>query len=244
VCKQKLNRLKQIIKERENWRKQLEEIEIMRQWVVDAEHILDGKWIEQHKLTCALSPCMASEQESHAASPPMASEQIGLRFDSWRSNLARYLTSESISPKQRECLEPFLQVLSNARPHLLQCYDRKDFPRTNNETEGSIRKMKTRCRRIIGRKKWDAYLLRYGRCLAFYDWWEKVPGRWQQFEELAGGVNTERWKAARKETTAAQSEQLKRFRFRHKREKFLPTLEDRWAAAAISAAPVQTSILH
>lgn len=131
MCKQKLDRLKQIIKERENWREQLEEAESMRQWVVDAEHILDGKWIEQHKPMCAASPCMASEQESHAASPCLASEQIGLRFDCWRSKLAQHLTSGSMSQKQRECLEQFLQVLSNARPHLLQCY--KPFRLPQNE---------------------------------------------------------------------------------------------------------------
>jgi hypothetical protein len=36
----------------------------------------------------------------------------------------------------------------------------------------------------------------------------------------------------RREATAAQSEQLKRFHFRHNRETFLASLEDRWVAAA------------
>jgi hypothetical protein len=36
----------------------------------------------------------------------------------------------------------------------------------------------------------------------------------------------------RRVAKAAQSEQLKRFRFRHKRETYLSSLEERWAAAA------------
>ncbi len=44
--------------------------------------------------------------------------------------------------------------------------------------------------------------------------------------------NREQWRQIQKETTSAQSEQLKRFRFLHKREKFLATLEDRWATAS------------
>jgi hypothetical protein len=36
----------------------------------------------------------------------------------------------------------------------------------------------------------------------------------------------------RREATAAHSELLMRFRFRHKCEAFLSSLEDRWAAAA------------
>jgi hypothetical protein len=39
------------------------------------------------------------------------------------------------------------------------------------------------------------------------------------------------FRAFRRETRAAQSEQLKRFRFRHKRQQFLASLEARWAAA-------------
>jgi hypothetical protein len=160
------------------------------------------------------------------------------------SRISKKATEGALIQKKREYLEHFLHVISNARPYLIQCYDRKDFPRTNNETEGSIRKLKTRYRRISGRKNWNAYLIKYGRCVAFYDWWSKNSIRWKQFQERARHVNTEQWKEARKETTSAQSEQLKRFRFRHKRDKIIPTLEKRWAAASASASCVQTAILH
>jgi len=38
----------------------------------------------------------------------------------------------------------------------------------------------------------------------------------------------------RREAKAAQSEQLKRFRFRHKRQDYLSALEERWGRAAIA----------
>jgi len=39
--------LRQILEEREVWRGQIESLKRMRQWVRDAEHILDGSWAEQ-----------------------------------------------------------------------------------------------------------------------------------------------------------------------------------------------------
>jgi len=40
------------------------------------------------------------------------------------------------------------------------------------------------------------------------------------------------FRVLRRETTVAQHEQLTRFRFRHKRQALLASLEARWAAAA------------
>ena len=40
----KLDRLKQIVQEREQWREQIEQSKRMRQWVLDAEDILAGSW--------------------------------------------------------------------------------------------------------------------------------------------------------------------------------------------------------
>jgi len=239
-----LKRLKQIIEERENWREHLEEVESMREWVLEAESLLDGSWAQQHEPMVSGSLSVPNEEPVGNASPCVTNEQVGLRFDQWRAELAKKLTEGTFSQKKREYLEHFLHIISNARPYLIQCYDRKDFPRTNNETEGSIRKLKTRYRRISGRKNWNAYLIKYGRCVAFYEWWSKNSSRWKQFQERARHVNTGQWKEARKETTSAQSEQLKRFRFRHKLDKIIPTLENRWAAAAASASCAQTATLH
>jgi len=90
----------------------------------------------------------------------------------------------------------------------------------------------TRYRRISGRKNWNNYLLRYGRAVAYYEWWEQDAARRQQLVEQASRLDRTRWREFRREATTAQREQLTRFRFRHKREAYLASLEQRWAAAA------------
>ncbi len=209
---QKVARLQTIVAERVAWAKSLAQVKRMHQWVLDAEHILDGSWAKP------------GERLSNA--------QVGRRFDRWRKTLARHLTDGTLSPIEHECLEQFLQVLSNLRPYLIQCYDRESFPRTNNEMERRIRGLKTRYRRISGRKNWNSYLLRYGRYVAYYEWWEQDAARQQQLVAYVGRLDRARWQQMRRETKAAQSEQLKRFRFRHKRQAYLASLEARWTAAA------------
>jgi hypothetical protein len=149
--------------------------------------------------------------------------------------MATQLKDGSLSELERECLTEFLQVLSNLRPYLVQCYDREDFPRTNNDMERSIRGLKTQYRRVSGRKNWNAYLLRYGRCVAYAAWWEQDTAHRQQLEQRVARLDRVRWSEMRRETTVAQSEQLTRFRFRHKRQSLLASLEERWATAAQSA---------
>ena len=184
----------------------------MRQWVLDAEHILEGSWAQ--------------------AGQVISNATVGQRLDGWRETMAKQLIDGTLSDLEQGCLTQFLQELSNLRAYLVQCYDRKDFPRTNNEMERSIRGLKTQYRRISGRKNWNSYLLRYGRCVAYAGWWEQDAERQRQFEQRAAGMDRAHWRQLRQETTTAQNEQLLRFRFRHKREAYLSSLEARWAAAA------------
>ena len=184
----------------------------MHGWVLGVAYILDGSWTQK------------GEGVSNAT--------VGSRLDAWREQIAKLLADGTLSELERECLTEFLHVLSNLRPHLVQCYDCKDFPRTNNEMERSIRGLKTQYRRISGRKNWNAYLLRYGRCVAYAAWWEQDAAHRQQFEQRVAKLDHAEWRALRQETTFAHSEQLTRFRFRHKRQAFLVSLEARWEATA------------
>jgi len=204
-------RLQTIVAERTAWEKSLTQVKRMQQWVLDVEHILDGSWAKP------------GERLSNA--------KVERRFDRWHKSLAGRLTDGTLTPLEQECLQQFLQVLSNLRPHLIQCYNREAFPRTNNDMERSIRRFKTRYRRISGRKNWNNYLLRSGRCVAYDDWWEQDALRQQQLLQHASRLDRARWRQMRREAKAAQSEQRKRFRFRHKREAYLSSLEVRWAAA-------------
>ncbi len=212
LCAQKLARLKAIVAERAAWADQLAQVKRLHGWVLEVEHILDES--------------LAQEGEV------VSNATVGSRLDSWREQMATRLTDGTLSELEQECLTECLQLLSNLRPHLVQCYDREGFPRTNNEMERSIRRLKTRYRRISGRKNWNAYLLRYGRSVAYYEWWEQDAARRQQLIEQASRLDHARWRDLRRETTVAQHEQLTRFRFRHKRQQYLASLEKRWAAAA------------
>lgn len=147
LCAQKLARLKTIVAERTGWADQLARVKGLHGWLLEVEHILDK------------SSAAVGEGVSNAA--------VGSRLDSWREQMAKHLSDGSLSDQEQQCLSEFLQLLSNLRPYLVQCYDREDFPRTNNEMERSIRGLKTRYRRISGRKNWNAYrlALRALRCL-------------------------------------------------------------------------------
>lgn len=212
LCGQKLARLQSIVAERATWADQLAQVKRLLGWLLEVEHLLDA------------SPAQAGAVVSNAT--------VGSCLDSWREQMARRLSDGTLSEPEREYLTEFLQILSNLRPYLVQCYDREEFPRTNNDMEGSIRRLKTRYRRISGRKNWNAYLLRYGRSVAYYEWWEQDATRRQQLIERTSMLDRTRWRALRQEATVAQHEQLTRFRFRHKRQTLLASLEARWAAAA------------
>ncbi len=160
---------------------------------------------------------------------------VGSRLDAWREQMTKHLSDGTLAELEQECLTELLRVLASLRPYLVQCYDRTDFPRTNNEMERSIRGIKTQYRRISGRKNWNAYLLRYGRCVAYAAWWEQDAAHHQQFEQHATQLDHARWRGLRQQTTLAHSEQLTRFRFRHKPQALLASLEARWVVASQSA---------
>ncbi len=211
VVAQKLQRLEAILAQRANWASELAQVKRMRHWVLQAEQILSGSWAQPGEV--------------------VSNKTVGERLDGWRQTLADQLTAGTLSDLEQTCLSAFVQVLSNLRPYLVQCYHRKDFPRTNNELERSIRGLKTQYRRVSGRKNWNSYLLRYGRCIAYAAWWEQDAVHQQQLEQHVARLDRARWHAFRRETKATQSEQLKRFRFRHKCQQYLTSLEERWAAA-------------
>jgi len=208
---QKLQRLVAILSERATWAAELAQVTRMRQWVLEAEQIFSGHWAQPGEV--------------------LSNETVGKRLDAWRQTLADQLTDGTLSQLEQTCLSEFVRVLSNLRPYLVQCYNHKDFPRTNNEMERSIRGLKTQYRRVSGRKNWNGYLLRYGRSVAYAAWWEQGASHQQQLAHYIARLDRTRWRAFRRETKAVQSEQLKRFRFRHRRQHYLTSLEERWAAA-------------
>jgi hypothetical protein len=105
------------------------------------------------------------------------------------------------------------------------------LPRTNNEMELTIRAIKTRYRRISGRKNWNGYLLRYGRCVAYYEWWQQQPDGTKQLEARILRVSPQHWRQVREQTRNCHHYQLNRYRFWHQPQCYLSELEDRWTQA-------------
>ncbi len=186
----------------------LAQIASMRTWVLEAEHIFDGSWAKQ------------AEEISNA--------EVERRFDAYLERLSRFVEAEERTEEEKLCLGHLLKVLTHLRPGLVQCYDVKGFPRTNNEMERTIRAIKMHYRRISGRKNWNTYLLRYGRCVAYQEWWLHQPGREAQLQVRLQQVAASAWRRVRQETRQCHLEQLNRFRFRHRPLEYLASLEMRW----------------
>lgn len=212
ACEQKLKRLQEIVALSHHWDSRVEQVKRMHEWLLDAEHILDGSWA-------------TSEQ-------PLTNEAVASRFDTWYKTLQELSTQGTLSPEVQQCLDHFLKVLGNLRPGLIHCYDVAKFPRTNNETEGYIRAIKTRYRRISGRKNWNAYLVRYGSRVAYYEWWTREVERKKTLDGHLQQVDRARWRQLRRAASSCPTEQLKRYRFRHRQAAFLASLEMRWQQAA------------
>lgn len=201
-----------LVGRRTAWQEQVSSLRRMRTWVLAAEHLLSGE----------IAP---GEQA-------LTNATVAQHFDLWLDQLAQSPQTASFSDHERECLEHFLQTTRTFRPHLILCYELEGLPRTNNETERYIRSLKTRARRMSGRKNWNNYLLRYGRYIAYYDCLAKLDAGEALLEHRLKQVSHQQWRVARSTCRIQRSEQLKIWRFRHKRDQYLHTLELRWQATA------------
>lgn len=208
TSKHRLTRLKAIVSLHEEKKEVLASIKMMRDWVLDAEHILDGSW--------AQSP---EEITNHI---------VGQMFDGYLERLSHFLQGEERTEDEKTRLGELLKVLTHLRPGLIHCYDLEGFPRTNNDLERTIRAIKMHYRRISGRKNWNAYLLRYGRCVAYREWWLHQPDGEVQLSARLRCVSTALWRSVRQQTRQCHLEQLHRFRFRHRPLQYLASLEMRW----------------
>lgn len=240
MCQKKLKRLMIILTTREQWREHIKSLKRMRQWVFDLEHVLDGSWAdiaEKEEVNLNSSKISkSSRKEQQEKKRQVTNKQVREKYDHWREDIGKNLEDGILSQDEHKQLEDFLKVLDYASPFLINCYDIPDFPRTNNDIERAIRRLKTSYRRMTGRKNWNAYLLRYGRYVAFYEWWGQDQKRWQQLITLAKTIDRNSYKLLRSESKKARNRQINRFRFHHQPEKYLQSLEERWDAVTIYAA--------
>lgn len=180
----------------------------MQAWVIETEHILAGDWAEEGVLT---------------------NQAVAEHFDAWLALLQACLSEEKqLTETEKECLMHFLKVSRSLRSRLICCYDVPGLPRTNNDTEGYIRGLKTRYRRVSGRKNWNAYLLRYGQSIAYFDSFEQSGLDENAPFTCFRQIDHQTWRETRKHHRSIQIDRLNVFRFRHKQESYLHELEHRW----------------
>ena len=146
--------------------------------------------------------------------------------------------AEGVPATEQRAIAHFVAVTQRLRPHLLECYAVAGLPRTNNDMEGFIRRVKSRYRRISGRKNWNRYLLRYGRRIVYDEPGPGLNGGAAGSAPPLGAVDRATWRAARTEQKGRQREQLQQYRFRHQRVACLAAIEVRWAAVSSSTDPL------
>jgi hypothetical protein len=186
----------------------LAQIKSMREWGVEVEHNFDGSW--------------ASQAEE------ITNVEVARRFDAYLERLSCFVDAQERPEDEQFRLGHLFKGLTHLRPGLVQWYDLEGFPRTNNEMERTIRAIKMQERCISGRKNWNNYLLRYGRCVAYQEWWQQHPDGEAQLHARLRQVAPASWRQVRQQTRQCHREQLNRFRFRHRPLDYLAALEMRW----------------
>lgn len=143
--------------------------------------------------------------------------------------LERLQTSQAASGDawDQQVVAHITQTFRNRWWGLFACYEVAGLPRTNNEMETFLRRLKTGQRRITGRKNVHDFIVRYGRLAAFLDDTESQPALLTRLLQ----VPLSAFAQIRAELDAFQELEQKRYRFRHNQPIFLAALETRWAAA-------------
>jgi hypothetical protein len=121
-------------------------------------------------------------------------------------------------------------ILKRLGDGLYHCYDTPGLPRTNNALEQFYRQLKSNERRITGRKRSDAFVVRVGGCAAY-----AIAARADTEAELLQrleGVPAAAWQHERAVLRANQERQTKMRRFHLHRAAYLADLEARWAELA------------
>lgn len=212
MSQKRLSRLQTIVHLHEEKRAIFLQIQSMREWVLAAEHIFDGSWAQLRE--------------------EVTNFEVTRRFDAYLESLSCFVHAEERTEDETLRLGHLLKVFTHLKPGLVHSYDLPGFPRTNNDMERTIRAIKMHYRRISGRKNWNSYLLRYGRCVAYQEWWHQQPHGDARLSQRLQYVAPASWRQVRQETRESHQEQLNRYRFRHRPLAYLAALELRWQQAS------------
>jgi hypothetical protein len=177
-----------------------------RQWLIDLEHLLDS-----------------SKQSDQA---PLTSQSVAQTIDHYLTELLAKVATDA-DEENRRVAAHINETFRNRWWGLFTCYDVEDLPRTNNDLERYMRRIKTGHRRITGRKNVHDFIIRYGRYAACVDYRESVDDLLVRLRQ----VSHKNLLRERRALDTALLREQKRHRFRHHQPAYLHELEERWAVA-------------
>jgi hypothetical protein len=176
------------------------------QWLIDLEYLLDPP--------------------QQPGQPPPTSQSVAQAVDRSLRNLIEETELAGIEEDKSVALH----LEKTFRSHwwgLFKCYDVEGLPRTNNELERYLRRIRMGQRRISGRKNVQDFIIRYGSYVAFVDYQESLEELCDRLKK----VSQDDFLKERQALDVTLLREQKRYRFRHKRAAFLQNLESRWEAA-------------
>jgi hypothetical protein len=183
---------------------QISQLRQQRQWLIDLEHLLDPARPPGH--------------------PPATSQQVAQAVDHYLVELQRQIAA-NLNEKDQQVAAHINDTFRHRWWGLFQCYDVAGLPRTNNELERYMRRIKTGQRRISGHKNVHDFLIRYGRYAAFVDYQESLDELLVRLRQ----VSHDDFLRERRSLDTALLREQKRHRFRHHQADYLKELEERWA---------------
>jgi hypothetical protein len=134
---------------------------------------------------------------------------------------------QSAKEGDRKAAERVDLIFRNLWWGLFTCYEVEDLPRTNNDLEQFIRRVKMGQRRITGHKNVHGFILRYGSLAAFVDFAETE----QELLLRLAKVSQDDFFKERSVLNMTIVKEQKIYRFRSHRQPFLLDLEMRWDQA-------------
>ncbi len=195
-----LGRLLKIANLRLPFQTQIESVRRQRQWLIDLDRLLE---LDQQ--------------------PKPTKQSVTQAVDEYLRHLLEQVQQAGIAEEQVAAGQ-INTLFRNLWWGLFTCYEVEGLPRTNNELEQFIRRVKMGQRKISGRKNVQDFILRYGSFVAFVDY---VEGE----EDLANRLALVPQADFLKERSALNMilvKEQKIHRFRFHRKDFLVDLETRW----------------
>ena len=180
-----------------------------------------------HEGLVAVAHHLAPPPDPLTGQPPDG-PTVRTRVEAVLDELTGQCQTEQIAAWLRPKVEYVVTVLRRLGDGLYHCYDVPGLPRTDNAMEQFYRRVKTEQRRITGRKRADAFVVRSGG-FAVYATAASAIAETTLLAQLSA-VPAVQWQAERVLLRATQERQTKMRRFRLHRDAYLADLETRWSA--------------